>query len=533
MAEIDIPKPKFKTDLSFMFGEYIRPNESGQDAYVGFFKDVVTGENVMRVVDNPMVNIYITKERFRMHGFKKEWAPKTELDEYTTRYCDRAETIENILSGNGRPWYGKKFFKPLRKLMSSQYVYGADIDFGVRWKYRTECQNGGRKPDGYNVGHLDIETGVNGIDPSLVGQILLMTFISHDGKTFTGVLRDFLIGTNTGKTFEDPEKNKQAREQLSQAKVQDIHNLWNSKVEKEVYNSLNKKTKSLYDKSPKLDITVKVFDEEIELIRWVFDNIHACRPDFITIWNMDYDLPFILDRIQFRGVNPTDILCSPDIPEKYRFLNYRKDPGKKGDHITDRWSVLHLTDHTHYLDSMNLYARLRKASTKEPSYKLDAIASKELGAGKLEFGSNDHRTMQLNHQVEYTVYNIVDVLLLRLLDLKNHDTNSMMILLSDSLIEDYSKQSVQLKNTFFCYLDELKGVPCSVGEPLGLPWDKYMTNKGGQVLDPANTRGTGVSILVDTDIITYVHKLVCDIDVCGVPVQQCAVYKTLLIAGTL
>jgi hypothetical protein len=103
----------------------------------------------------------------------------------------------------------------------------------------------------------------------------------------------------------------------------------------------------------------------------------------------------------------------------------------------------------------------------------------------------------------------------------------MMILLNDSLLDDYSKQSVQLKDTFFCFLDELKYVPCSVGEPLGLPWDKYMTNKGGQVLDPENTRGTGVSILVDSDIITYVHKLVCDIDVNSrsVPVQQCAVQK--------
>ena len=520
--EVNIPKPKYKTDLSFMFGEYIRPNESGQDAYVAFFKDIETGKSCMKVADNPMVNIYITKERFRNHMFKKECAPKTELDEYTCRYCDRADTIDRILNSNGRLWYGKKFFKPLRKLMSSPYVYGADIDLGVRWKYRTECLNGHRKPTGYNVGCLDIETDVNGTN-----QIILLTFMNYDGKTYTGILRDFLIGSTAGKEFEDPEKNKAERERLSAAKVEEVRRLWYNKVEKEVVGSLNNKVKDLYAKSDPLELNLKVFDEEIELIRWVFDNIHVCKPDFITIWNMDYDLPYIIDRIKFRGVDPTDIFCSQDIPSKYRYMEYRKDPGKRGDHITDRWSVCHLTDYTHYLDAMNLYARLRKASTKEPSYKLDAIASKELGAGKLEFGSNDHHTMQLRHQVEYTVYNIVDVLLLRLLDIKNHDVNSMMILLNDSLLDDYSKQSVQLKDTFFCFLDELKCVPCSVGEPLSLPWDKYMTNKGGQVLDPENTRGTGVSILVDSDIITYVHKLVCDIDVNSrsVPVQQCAVPK--------
>ena len=45
------------------------------------------------------------------------------------------------------------------------------------------------------------------------------------------------------------------------------------------------------------------------------------------------------------------------------------------------------------------------------------------------------------------------------------------------------------------------------------PWDKYIFNKGGQVLSPDLTNGTGVSILTDSDVISYVHKLVCDIDV--------------------
>jgi len=59
-----------------------------------------------------------------------------------------------------------------------------------------------------------------------------------------------------------------------------------------------------------------------------------------------------------------------------------------------------------------------------------------------------------------------------------------------------------------------------MGEPIVMPWDKYITNKGGQVLDPARTVKTGVSILVETDLISFVHKLVCDIDVDGVHVRR-------------
>jgi hypothetical protein len=161
-----------------------------------------------------------------------------------------------------------------------------------------------------------------------------------------------------------------------------------------------------------------------------------------------------------------------------------------------------------------MYGRIRKVQAREPSYQLNAICNKELGTGKLEFNeSSDHHIMQREHKVEYTVYNIVDVMLLRMLELKNNDIRTMMMLIGESLPEDFSKQSVQLKNTFMVYLDPLHGVPCSVGHRLDAPWDKYITNKGGQVLDPERTKGTGVSILIESDEESYVHKLVFDIDV--------------------
>lgn len=491
MAETTAPLPKTKTDLSFIHGEYVKIDDQS-DAYVGFLKSVETGELTMRIVDNPVVNIWITSPQYRTYTHKREWSSKTELDEYTTRYLFRGETIWNALHAeetNGR-WRHMRYVN-LRKEMSSPFVFGADIDFGVRMKYRYQKLNGDRKPLAYNVGHLDIENDVNGTN-----DVILITFINGDGNTYTGILKQFFQNHTT----------------------EELEKLWKNKVEPGFEASLNKKARKFYDKAEKLKLHCKIFDNEVELIKWVFDNIHNCRPDFVTIWNMNHDIPYIMDRLKFRGVDPTDIFCSPDIPKKYRRCWYKKD--ESADHIVDNWSWFHCTDYTRYIDAMCCYGRIRKAKPREPSYRLDLIGGKEVGTGKLQIYDEqtvlDHHVAQLECPLEYSVYNIVDVLLLRAMELKNNDCRTMMMLIGDSMLEDFAKQSAQLKNMFFVYLDSLNGVVSSVGEPLDVPWDKYQTNKGGQVLSPDRTRGTGVSILVDTDLISFVHKLVCDIDVSSI-----------------
>lgn len=478
----DQPKPK--TDLAFVHGEYVDIDQES-DAYVGFLKNMSTGETVMKIVDNPMVRIWITKPQFRTYTAKREWEHKDRLDEYITRYKFRAQTIWNVLNNDGKPSY-RRMWLGLRDQMSSPFVYGADIDFGARMKYSYFKMNGGRRPLEFKRGFLDIETDVNGTE-----QIILITYVNDDGQTYVGILKEF----------------------FADHKIKEVEDMWWNQVYPRFMEEItDEDAKKAAAAAKKPELHVEVFRDEIDLIKWIFDNIHACRPDFVTIWNIGYDIPYILKRIEFRGVDPTDILCSPDIPKKYRICKWKED--KSGEHITDNWSWLHLTDYTRYIDAMCMYGRIRKVQAREPSYQLNAICNKELGTGKLEFNeSSDHHIMQREHKVEYTVYNIVDVMLLRMLELKNNDIRTMMMLIGESLPEDFSKQSVQLKNTFMVYLDPLHGVPCSVGHRLDAPWDKYITNKGGQVLDPERTKGTGVSILIESDEESYVHKLVFDIDV--------------------
>ena len=513
MEEQEIKKKPFNWFM--LNGCYIRRGgkqrgsdkvEPEQDAYVAVVKDSETGESKIVTIENPECNVYITKPQFRTNTIKKECEKKSNCDCYRTLFRNIPLTIFNALNNRNinRPAYG--YIRPKDQL-SSPYVYGADIDFGAQLKYAYNKRNHGNAPRSYNVGHLDIETDVNGSE-----QIILITFMNGDGNTYVAILRDFYTDDVPVKPGDTKEDIRRQQDQVINKRLGEVNDLW-TKIERDFRSRLNEKVGITYDKADPVKLHLQVCDTEEEVIRWTFDRIHECKPDFITVWNIAYDIPYILDRIKFRGMEPTDIFCHKDVPKKWRICDFHIDKGKKDSHITDLWHWLYCTDYTTWIDGMCLYGRLRKAKGRDPSYKLNAIGEKEIGAGKLEFGEGlGHHEMQAGHKVEYTVYNIVDVLILRVMELKNSDVFNMVMLNGDSLIDSFHHQGIQLKNSFYVDLDTVGKVPGSVGNTMDQPWDIYITNKGGAVLNP-NRSTVAVPCLIECDILGRACRFVCDLDV--------------------
>ncbi len=469
---------------AYVHGEYVKISDD-RDAYVAVIKDLEDGHNELAIIDNPEVPVWVAKPQFRTNTIKREAAPIEELTMYRTRVINMAATLWNAINSPGR-WRIPPGYVPLKKMLSSPYVYGADIDYGTHLKMRLDKANGHRTPMSYNVGGLDIETDVNGTN-----QIILITFMNGDGRTYIGILKEFFLEHTTD----------------------EVYTMWSKKVQPEFIQKLNPKSRKIYESMEPITLNIQLFDKELDLIRWIFDKIHECKPDFCGIWNMDYDIPYIIDRLNFRGVDPAQIMCHPDVPRPYRICSYHKDPGKKDGHITDRWSWFNLTDYTRYIDAMCLYGRLRKAKPREPSYRLDAIGGKELGAGKLEFGTGEsHSTMQRFHQVEYTVYNIVDVLIMHVMEKRNNDFVNMQMLIGRSTLDTFAHQSIQLKNQWFEYLMPLGYVAAAMGNRIDNPWDKWITNKGGAVLSP-DRASIAVPCLQETDVVCRGTRFCCDIDV--------------------
>ena len=482
------------------------PSTPEQDAYIGVVKNIETNESKIVTIENPECSVYITKPQFRSNTIKRECELKSHCDCYRTLYRNIPLTIFNALNNRNinRPAYG--YIRPKDQL-SSPYVYGADIDYGTQLKFAYNKRNGGNSPRSYNVGHLDIETDVNGTE-----QIILITFMNGDGNTYVAILREFYTNDVPVRPGETKEEIRANQDKVINQRLKEVDDLW-AKTERDFRSRLTEKVQEKYDKSDPIKLHIKVCDTEEEVIRWTFQQIHNCKPDFITIWNIAFDIPYILDRCKFRGIEPTDIFCHPDVPKKWRMCRFKLDKGKKDSHITDLWHWLYCTDYTTWIDGMCLYGRLRKAKGRDASYKLNDIGEKEIGAGKLEFGEGlGHHEMQQYHQVEYTVYNVVDVLILRVMELINSDIFNMVMLSGDSLMDEFHHQSIQLKNSFYVYLVGIGMIPGSMGNTLDQEWDFILHNKGGAVLNPDRSN-VSVPCLLECDDIGRACRFVCDLDV--------------------
>ena len=358
----------------------------------------------IRLFENFQRPFYITKPMWRNHQDKKEYE---DIDRLTKYMCTQAElpTKIQLALGNRLPNPRAK----LRDVCTNPYVYYADITTPtlVKQYYRTKY------PDT--------------VSPNLIAVC--------DTET------DVLFGTNDTILISVT---------MGTTKLLGIVEWWADRIP-----NLDKRLPECYDKYlndieiktkdgvKKLnlveerghDITVIIEKTPGRMIAEVISRIHNLFPDFLAFWNMNYDIPRILQALKKDGINPGDVFCDPCVPEKYRYVNYIEAKSKRitnsksiSQHPADLWHVLDCLAGFYVIDAMCLFKKIRVAKGNESSYDLDSVLNRHLGIGKLKFKEADglkklkwHRFMQQNYPVEYMVYNLFDSISIELLDEKTND----------------------------------------------------------------------------------------------------------------
>lgn len=417
---------------------------------------VLHTKNRLRPIKDPKRIIYVTKPEFRTHKVKRDVEDLSKVDPYIVEDRLLVDRLKEIL---GVPKYMRK---SLRELCNSPYVYNADISMEalIRAKYQ-ERQKHNIIP--LTIGSLDIETSVLGDD-----QINLITFCAEN-NVYTAVLDGFLW--------------KYVNNQKVKATELDIR----KQIKKDIQQYIDK-----YGFS----INIKICETELELIKWIFSKIHQEEMDFITIWNMGFDIPKILERIKSYGIDPVDICCHPSVPKQLRVCKFKEDK-REVQHIVEKWHWFYCTSMSQFVDAMTLYARIRKSKPKEPSYTLDAISSKVVGAGKLKFSEGSHYEMQTKRFVEYVVYNMVDAMLLMMMEWQNHDVSQMLRLTGSSTYDDFNKQTVMLKNIYYKFCLDNNKVFASTGKDMKGPYDDLFSKSGGAVLKASLVNGIGINSIIE------------------------------------
>ena len=412
-------------------------------------------EPKISIYRNPKHSFYLTKDKFRTHKYSKEYEYLSRLDKFTCYDHEMNQTLAKALG----IYTGGKWVDP-SSLYKSPYVYGADINIEALIKMRY-CNKFPDTTIAPVSGFLDIETSI------YTGEVILISFVENK-TVHTAALRAYCYKEEDGKRvpFYEDEIVKLCKENLAE------------------------RTKGI-------DYTYnfKIFDQELQLVAWIFDKIHKSHVDFVGIWNINFDIPKIIGVIEKNNVNPANIFSHPEVPNDLKYFRYVEDKNEHLAHFTLKWHKVLASASAQFIDSMALFSHCRKTAGFRDSYTLESVLQDMLKMGKLPLESGSHTFMQQHRFREYCVYNAFDVIGLDLLERKNQDITALVVLSGVSPVLDFNRMTARSTNSLYFDLISKGMVLKSYSRDDDFAkFDKLFPNVGGSVLDPSRITGVGISL---------------------------------------
>lgn len=386
-------------------------NNKGDDDYIyTIWKDLDTGEKNLSIEKNPTRLIYFEKPDCRNHRHNKTYEKIENLIPVEVKEKEKIFRIANEIGDQGKSFVRQCFtnrdYKRLNEIQLYPYVFGSDIDIRAYKRLQWKNNYDNNRPKHLSLGFLDIEVDImeGGPDP-LYNPIDLVTLIDVDAKrSYTFAL--------TGVDYKAPKKpltDEYAIEEDKKKRDMYAHRMKEQEYWSNNVDELKKKIHEKFGESyPDFDFNIYFYQNELMMLVHLWQLINKLKLDMIGIWNMDFDIPFIYNRIKILGGNPEDIMCHPDFPSKECW--YKKDMIHFA--IKEKSSWFNLSSYTIFVDQMVIYAALRKGQSELRSNKLTVIAEKELGDSKLDYSEvGTIKTLSYVNYLLYILYNIKDVLL--------------------------------------------------------------------------------------------------------------------------
>lgn len=173
------------------------------------------------------------------------------------------------------------------------------------------------------------------------------------------------------------------------------------------------------------DIRLHIFDyeDEIKLIKTVFDYINKYRPMFCLSWNAKFDDNYLMNRIVRLGYNPREFI----IPQAFKSttLFYKEDPVSKSVKTSKDWFFS--STYSVYICQMRLFAAIRKSKAERRSYSLSSVGKDIAKIDKLtQTKSGKFREFAYTDFLKFILYNVRDVVVQYAIELKANDCQSLV-----------------------------------------------------------------------------------------------------------
>lgn len=399
------------------------------------YKDNKTGEKHQQFIDNPNYEFYSLKPEFKL-DHNELYYDKDKLDHHVVKYKDLLKEVAD-LTGNKEFYYnninnGNR--RENNKLHTHTDIFMSDqhIEDHYRYLFSKQYQNNIGE---ISKGFLDIEAdtiNIKGDFPEL-GEcpINAVTLIDEKRKqSYT-----FLLRNKDNPLIEEFEKsiNEDLFKELEEF-IREKVGGWKSEkrfgLDGFKYNFL------FYDE-----------EDEIKLIKDVFNYINEFKIDFILAWNMAFDIPFIIERCKALGYNPEDIMCHPDFKEK--IARYYIDE-ENNDKIEERGDFATISSYSVFLDQLIHFKSRRKGQSMFTSFKLDYIGGVVANVHKVDYS---HITTQiakfpyLDYKL-FVFYNIFDTIVQKCVEVKTGDIDYIYskCLMNNTRYQKGHRQTVYLTN---------------------------------------------------------------------------------------
>jgi hypothetical protein len=433
------------------FATYTRSTEDQDYSDYHFIKEIHhlkdgTIKPFTRGIVNYKRNFFVTKKGMQTYKDKKEWEHLDNVIEYKATQSELPLAVARAL---GTPWAKGG----LKLLADSPYLYGSDISstailkqtYADKWEKRSK----------YSVAVFDTETDVlHG-----TGEIIIAT-VSYKSKIITVVQKSFLSGQSNP--------------------VERIKTIANTVLAK-------------YIKERNLSLEIVIVDKEIDIVKLTMQKAHEWMPDFLAVWNIEFDMTKIIEACERANVDIADILSDPKVPKKYRSFKFKKGPAKKvmasGQVMpikpAARWHSVTAPSSFTWIDAMCSYRHIRNGEPEEVSYSLDNILGKVAKISKLKFeqakeytGLKWHQFMQEQYPLEYVVYNMFDCISMEVLDEITNDLSISLPMFSGcSDFGDFKSQPKRSSDKLHYFCQKNKRVIGTVSKEMSTDLDTLTVSR--------------------------------------------------------
>ena len=359
--------------------------------------------------EEPIIDIWFVKPEFRVHNYQES---QIEMDKCYPFYCKPsqvAKVIAQEIGGEWAEWYqanldAENYNDITRHMCECPWVYAADFEptvyFRLRW-----FEQYGKDIDLTKITNAYLDIEVDTIDRAIDAKnindspnpINAVTLILDNVK----ICAVFILGPRP--------KHKIDQKFWGLLEKQEKEYKWLLQHQDEFKRMIREddEDNKKYLEGYEIRLHIYEFQDEIKLIKTIYDYINKYRPSFVESWNAKFDHPRLWHRIEYLGYDAKDIM----IPKEFKTdrIYYQEDMSGNFQMKNSRdW--FHISSYSVWTCQLRKFAAIRKSQQERRSYSLESVGSDMCGIHKLtESKSGSFRQFPYTDFLKFILYNVRDV----------------------------------------------------------------------------------------------------------------------------